>query len=77
MAHRERLDLIGALMERVQKTDVPVAAKAEYIGNIFLDEIIDDDLAAIHTGHNMAPSGINKKTTMVPSPGKTPTGETR
>ena len=55
MAHRERLDLVGALMERVQKTDVPVAAQAEYVGNILLNQIIDDDLATIHTGQNMAP----------------------
>ena len=42
-------------MERVQKTDVPVAAQSENVGDLFLNEIIDDDLAAIHAGQNMAP----------------------
>ena len=60
VSNRERLDFIGAFMERIQKTDVPVAAKAEHIGNLFLNEIIDDNLATIHVGQNKAPSGKNR-----------------
>jgi len=58
VAHRERLYLAGALMERIQKADVPVAAQAEDVGDVFLNEIIDDDLATIHAGQYTSPCKI-------------------
>src|SRR5581483_7842870 len=44
---RDRLDLVGALVQRVDKADIAVPAQPEDIGHAFADQVIDDDLAAV------------------------------
>ena len=45
--HRDGLELVGALIQRVDELDVAVAAEAEHLRHFFLDQIIDDDLGPI------------------------------
>ena len=45
--HRDGLDVGGALVQRVDELDVAVAAQAEHLRHLLLDQIVDDDLGAI------------------------------
>ena len=54
--HRDGLDVVRALVERVDELDVAVAAQAEHVGHLLADEIVDDDLAAVE--HVLRPSGL-------------------
>ena len=58
MMHRDRLDLVGALVQRVDELDVAVAAQAEHLRHFLLDQIVDDDLGAIEhvTRHRLTHS---------------------
>ena len=47
----------GSLIERVDKADVAVAAEAKCVRNIFLDQIVNDDLAAVHPSQSITPLG--------------------
>ena len=47
MVHRDGLDLVGTLIERVDELDVAVAAEAEHLRHLLLDQIVDNDLGAI------------------------------
>ncbi len=45
--HRDGLDVGRALVQRVDELDVAVAAQAERVRHLLLDQIIDDDLGAV------------------------------
>ncbi len=45
--HGDRLDVVRALVERVDELDIAVAAQAEGVGDFLADQIIDNDLRAI------------------------------
>jgi hypothetical protein len=47
----------GSLVERVDETDVAVAAEAERMSNVFLDQIVNDNLAAVHPSQSITPLG--------------------
>ena len=42
-----RLDIVQALVHRVDEADIPMPAKPEYVGHVLANEIVDDDLAAV------------------------------
>ena len=50
-----RLDVVSALVERVDKADISVAAQAEDVRHLFAHEIIDDHLTAVEhvLGHRL------------------------
>ena len=45
--HRDGLDVGRALVQRVDELDVAVAAQAEHLRHLLLDQIVDDDLGAV------------------------------
>ena len=45
--HRDGLDVVLALVQRVDELDVAVAAQAEGVGHLLADQVVDDDLAAV------------------------------
>ena len=47
--HRDGLDVVLALMQRVDELDVAVAAQAEGVGHLLADQVVDDDLAAVQS----------------------------
>ena len=47
MVHRDGLDLLAALIERVDELDVAVAAEAEDLRHLLLDQVIDNHLGAV------------------------------
>ncbi len=56
MMHGDRLDVARALIKRVNKADVAMAAQSEGIRHLLPDQIIDDDLTAIqHVTHRLLP----------------------
>ena len=58
MPDGKRSDLAGAFIERVDEADIPVAAKAEDVGNLLLDQIVDDNLATVHACHDFVGSSF-------------------
>jgi hypothetical protein len=50
---RDRLDGVGAIVERVEQADVAVAAEAEDVGDLLADQVLDDDLAAVSHGPSL------------------------
>ena len=57
MTDRVGSNFCGSLVERVDETDVAVAAEAECMRNIFLDQIVNDNLAAVHPSQSITPLG--------------------
>ena len=57
MTDRIGSNFCGSLVERVDETDVAVAAEAECMRNIFLDQIVNDNLAAVHPSQSITPLG--------------------
>ena len=47
VVHRDGLDVGRALVQRVDELDVAVAAQAEHLRHLLLDQIVDDDLGAV------------------------------
>ncbi len=47
MMHRDGLEFVGTLIQRVDELDIAVAAQAEHLRHFFLDQIIDDDLGTV------------------------------
>ena len=47
VVHRDGLDVVLALVERVDELDVAVAAQAKGVGHALADQVVDDDLAAV------------------------------
>ena len=45
--HRDGLDVVRSLVQRVDELDIAVAAQAEHLRHLFLDQIVDDDLGTI------------------------------
>ncbi len=45
--HRQRLDVVGALIERIDELDIAMAAQAEDLRHLLADEIVDDDLSPV------------------------------
>ena len=45
--HRNGLDVVRSFIQRVDELDIAVAAQAEYLRHLFLDQIIDNDLGTI------------------------------
>ena len=57
VVHRDRLDGVAALVERIDELNVAVAAQAEGVRNLLLDQVIDDDLRAVEhvvLGHRVS-----------------------
>ena len=50
MTHRNRLDLVRARVQRVEETDVPVAAQSEYVRHFLVDEVVGDQRGAVVLG---------------------------
>jgi len=55
VVNRDGLDLVGALVKRVDEADITVTAQAEDVRHLFADEIVDDHLTAIEhvLGHRV------------------------
>jgi hypothetical protein len=47
MMHRNRLELVGTLVQRVDELDIAVTAQAEHLRHLLLDQVVDDDLRPI------------------------------
>ena len=45
--HRDGLDVGRALVQRVDELDIAVAAQAEHLRHLLLDQVVDDDLGAV------------------------------
>ena len=45
--HRDGLDVGRAFVKRVDELDVAVAAQAEHLRHLLLDQVVDDDLGAV------------------------------
>src|ERR1700726_623560 len=45
--HRDGLELVGTLVQRVDELDIAVTAQAEHLRHFFLDQIVDDNLGPI------------------------------
>jgi hypothetical protein len=60
MVGRDGLDLGRALVQRVDELDVAVAAQAEHLRHLLLDQIVDNDLRAIElvVSHRIRPFQI-------------------
>src|SRR5262249_51242267 len=64
----DRLDVVGAFVERVEEADIAVAAQAENVRHLFAHQIVDDHLTAVEhvLGHRLTASGYWGWTTGVP-----------
>jgi hypothetical protein len=51
VARRDELDAVARLVERIEHADIAVAANAEDIRNIVGDQIVGDQLGALHPWH--------------------------
>ena len=51
LAEADGGDPVLAIEEGIQEADVPVAAQADDVGDVFFDEVVDDDLGAFVLGH--------------------------
>ena len=51
VARRDQLDAVARLVERIEHADIAVAANAEDIGNIVVDQIFGDQFGALHPWH--------------------------
>ena len=51
VARRNELDAVARLVERIEHADIAVAANAEDIGNIVVDQIFGNELGALHSRH--------------------------
>jgi len=47
VVHRDRLDVVRALVKRIDELDVAVAAESKGVGHLLADQIVDNDLRAI------------------------------
>ena len=47
VVHRDGLDVVLALEQRVDELDIAVAAEAENVGDLLLDQIVDNDLGSV------------------------------
>ena len=45
--HRDGLELVGTLVQRVDELDIAVTAQAEHLRHFFLDQIVDDNLGPV------------------------------
>ena len=45
--HRDGLELVGTLIQRVDELDIAVTAQAEHLRHFFLDQVVDNDLGPI------------------------------
>ena len=45
--HRDGLEFVGALIQRIDELDIAVTAQAEHLRNFLLDQIVDDNLGTI------------------------------
>ena len=47
MVHRDGLEFVGALVQRVDELDIAVTTKAEDTGYLLPGQIVDDDLSSV------------------------------
>src|SRR5262249_12338555 len=45
--YRDRLDVVGTLVERVDELDIAVTAQAEGVRHLLADQIVDNDLGSV------------------------------
>ena len=68
--HRNGLDVVAPLVQRVDEADIAVAAQAEDVRHLFADQIVDDDLAAVEHvfWHRRSSSEIGLRLSSIPIP---------
>jgi hypothetical protein len=55
VARRDQLDLVAGAIERVEHADIAVAANAEHVGNLVPDQMLGDQVGALHPWHGLIP----------------------
>ena len=68
VARRDELDPVARAVEGIEQPDIAVPADAEHVGNLVVDQVLGDQIGALHPRHCLPSYDRRKATIEAPKP---------